>query len=319
MYRTILVPLDGSTFSAQALPVAAALARRTGAALRVVTVIDPSAYVPFVPGEVLVPVLDTEALAARREVDRGHIEAEAAKLRADGVEATGALLEGTVVDALAEDAAASGADLVMMTTHGRSGIEKLWLGSVATAFLHKAPCPVYLVRPDTGDDAAPAPALPEGRMLVPLDGSPFAESILPHARRFAEAAGLTLELFSVVVPSALPMAPFGAEAILADDSEVAAQERDTKAWLAHLAADLPEGTTTRVVTEMTAPSAILQYAQESHPGVVAMATHGRSGIVRLVLGSVAERVLKEAPAPLFLYRPDPDAVKASGASQGASA
>jgi nucleotide-binding universal stress UspA family protein len=309
MYRTILVPLDGSPFSAKALPVAAALARRTGAALRVVTVIDPSAYVPFVPGEVLVPVLDTEALAARREVDRAHIEAEAERQRAAGLACTGALLEGTVVEALAEDAVASHADLVVMTTHGRSGVERLWLGSVASAFLHRAPCPVFLVRPEQAPAEEP---LPTGRLLVPLDGSPFAEAILPHAHRFAEAVGLSIELFSVVVPHALPMAPFGTEALLADDADLAAQERDTAAWLARLAATLPEGTTTHVVTDTTAPAAILEYAATARPAAIAMATHGRTGLVRLVLGSVADRVLREAPAPLFLYRPESDEVGPTG-------
>jgi nucleotide-binding universal stress UspA family protein len=300
MLATILVPLDGSAFSAKALPVAAAIAKRTGAALHVVTVLDPSAYVPFVPGEVLVPVMDTDALAARRQADEEAIKAEAARLAEDGVHAQGRLLEGTVVEAIAEYAVQIKADLVVMTTHGRSGLERLWLGSVATSFLQRAPCPVYLVRPV--GDASPS-VLPTGTMLVPLDGSPFADSMLPRAADFAEALGLSMRLFTVVIPNAVPMAPFGTEALLADESDLTRQEEEAKARLEALAATLPVPCTTAVATDMTATRAILEQAAAGDVGVIAMATHGRTGIARLVLGNVADSVLRSAPHPMLVYRP----------------
>jgi nucleotide-binding universal stress UspA family protein len=300
MLSTILVPLDGSSFSAKALPVATAIAARTGATIHVVSVLDPSAYVPFVPGEVLVPVMDTDALAARRAADEAAVREEAERLVAQGVAATGTLLEGTVVEALAEHAITIGADLVLMTTHGRSGLERLWLGSVASSFLHRAPCPVYLVRP-TGP--ASDAALPSGEMLVPLDGSPFSHTMLPRAAAFAKAVGLTLRLFTVTIPNAIPMAPFGTEALLADESDLTRQEHDAKQRLEALAASLPVAATTEVATDMTAARAIVEQAERPTVGLVAMATHGRTGLARLVLGSVADAVLRNAHKPMLLYRP----------------
>ncbi len=303
MYKTILVPLDGSPFSAKAIPVASALAKRSGAVLHLVTVLDPSAYVPFVPGEVLVPVMDTDALSARRIADEAAIASVAQTLAAEGVRATGRVIEGTVVEALSEHATAIGADLVIMTTHGRSGLERLWLGSVATSFLHRAPCPVFLVRPS--GDAAPDPAspLPHGSVLVPLDGSKFADAIVPHAVVFSQSVGVPISLFTVAIPNAIPMAPFGTEALLTGEGDLTRQEDDARQRLAALAATLPEGATMDVATDMTAARAIIEKAAISGAGVIAMATHGRTGIARLVMGSVADAVLRGAPQAMLLYRP----------------
>ena len=303
MYKTILVPLDGSTFSAKAIPVAAALAKRSGAALHLVTVLDPSAYVPFVPGEVLVPVMDTDALSARRNADEAAMSSVATTLAAEGVRATSRVIEGTVVEALSEHATAVGADLVIMTTHGRSGLERLWLGGVATSFLHRAPCPVFLVRPsgETGPD--PAAPLPIGTLLVPLDGSRFADTIVPHAVVFSQSVGVPICLFTVAIPNAIPMAPFGTHALLADEGDLTRREDDARKRLGTLAASLPEGATMDVATDMTAARAIIEKATSCGSGVIAMATHGRTGIARLVMGSVADAVLRSAPQAMLLYRP----------------
>lgn len=303
MYKTILVPLDGSPFSAKAIPVAAALARRSGATVHLVTVLDPSAYVPFVPGEVLVPVMDTDALAARRSADEAAIGAMANGLVADGLQARGSVIEGTVVEALAEHATSISADLVIMTTHGRSGLERLWLGSVTTSFLHRAPCPVFLVRPSGETAPDPVSPLPRGSVLVPLDGSSFGDAILPHAVAFAQSVGLPVTLFTVAIPSSIPMAPFGTEALLADEGDLTRQEHDAQSRLEALAASLPVVASVDVATDMTAARAILEKAETSGAGVIAMATHGRTGLARLVLGSVADAVLRGAPQAMLLYRP----------------
>lgn len=300
MLASLLVPLDGSAFSAKALPVATAIARRTGATVHVVSVLDPSAYVPFVPGEVLVPVMDTEALAARREADAAAVREVAQSLVGEGVKAEGHLLEGTVVEALAEFALTIHADLVVMTTHGRSGLERVWLGSVATSFLQRAPCPVYLVRPE---GEAPAAALPTGSMLVPLDGSPFADSMLPRATGFAQSLGLSMRLFTVAIPNAVPMAPFGTEALLADESDLTRQEQEAHERLNALAAAMPVPCTVSVATDMTATRAILEEAARDDVGLIAMATHGRTGIMRLVMGNVADSVLRSVSKPMLVYRP----------------
>ena len=299
MYKTILVPFDGSALSARALPVAVALARRCGARLTLALVHDPSAYIPFVPGEVAIPVYDAELISEHRLQDRAALDAALAELATQGISATGVLLEGTIIEALVEYAQSAGVDLTVMTSHGRSGCERLRLGSVATAYLTRTTTPVYLVR-GSGSDAPPE--LPVGTLIVTLDGSPFAEAILPHASAFAEAAGLTMALLSVAVPHAVPMAPFGAEALLADDSAMALEETGRHAYLARMASECPPGTTIHAVTDMSVSRAIIDEATRTSAGALAMATHGRGGLKRMVLGSVADEVIRHTHTPVLVYR-----------------
>ncbi len=301
MYQTILVPFDGSPLSARALPVAAELARRARATLHLVTVHDPSAYIPFVPGEVAIPIYDADMVSVRREQDQAALDDAVAALRRDGVEATGTLIEGTIVEALAERAQSIGASLTVMTTHGRSGFERLRLGSVTTAYLTRATNPVLIVR---GAGSAETPVLPSGALLCPLDGSPFAERILPHARTFAELIGMSLALTAISVPRAIPMAPFGAEALLADDDSLRDEEEGREQYLARIAQSCPPGTTVNAVTDMTVAPAIVTEALRASAGAIAMATHGRGGFKRLLLGSVADEVLRHSSLPMLLYRPE---------------
>ena len=176
MYQSIFVPLDGSEFSARALPVAAALARRTGASLHLAVVFDPSTFLHFTPGDIAGPSFDQGTVDRYCTQARSWVEEQAISLTRTGLTASGALLEGTVVEALAEQAVAVHADLVIMTTHGRSGINRLWLGSVASSFLARSPAPVFLVRPSGPEAPSAEHQLPVGKVIVPLDGSAFAET-----------------------------------------------------------------------------------------------------------------------------------------------
>lgn len=305
MYTSILVPYDGSEQSARALPVAAALAARTGASVQLAIVHDPSAYIPFVPGEVAIPVYDQELVQAHRDRDQHVLDAAVAHLQQQGVKASGVLLDGTIVEALEEHLVQVHADLVVMTTHGRSGFERLRLGSVATAFLTRATVPVLLVRGSGSEHREGEPVLPCGALLCTLDGSQFAETVLPHARTFAEATGMTLHLVAVTVPHAISMAPFGTEALLADDSALTAEEHVREEYLQRIAATCPAGTTVRAITDMSVPRGILDAVEAETCGAIAMATHGRGGLKRLVLGSVADEVIRHAHTPILVYRPTP--------------
>lgn len=300
MYKIILVPFDGSALSARAIPVATALALRTGATLQLALVHDPSAYIPFVPGEMALPIYDASLVSERRDQDLAALNAAVAEITAQGVSASGVLLEGPIVEALVEHAQSAGVDLTVMTTHGRSGFARLRMGSVATAYLTRATAPVYLVR---GADSDALPDFPVGTLLCTLDGSPFAEAILPHAITFATASGLTMALLSVTVPHVMPMAPFGAEALLVDDSALALEEEGRRDYLTRIAARCPAGTTVHVVTDMSVTSAICEESTRTAAGALAMATHGRGGVQRFVLGSVADEVIRHASTPVLVFRP----------------
>ena len=305
MYQTLLAPFDGSSFGARALPVAVELARRTGAMVHLAMVHDPSAFIPFVPGEVAVPIYDVALVRERREADQALLDREVASLRAQDVRVTGALIEGTVVESLVEYGQQVASELTVMTTHGRGGFARLRLGSVTASYLSRSTTPVLLVH-GAGDetDGTTPPTLPTRTLLCPLDGSPFAEHILPHAAAFADACGMTLELFSVTTPHAVAMAPFATEALLADPSDIIQEEHDRLDYLVRIAAEWAPGTVPYAVTDMAVGRAILEEAARCGAGAIAMATHGRSGLARVVLGSVADEVIRHTSLPMLLYRPD---------------
>ncbi|MEO7362239.1 MAG: universal stress protein, partial [Gemmatimonadaceae bacterium] len=293
MYQTILVALDGSEFSASALPSAAALARRCSAQLHLVVVFDPSTMLNFAPGEVAIPVYDATIAEKRCAELKGWVEEQAASISNTGVSAIGTLLEGTVIEALAEHAILLAADLVIMTTHGRGGLDRLRLGSVASSFLGRSPVPVFLVRP-TGPDAPSAGReLPTGTLLVTLDGSAFAEAMLPHATRFANAAGLKVELLRVAEPAFTPLSLFGPNALVIENFVGQDEEGVALSYLQQLAGQTTSDSapSIKVLSDTSAARAIVNYVQETSPGAIAIATHGRSGLVRLFLGSVANKVL----------------------------
>lgn len=301
MYTTLLVPIDGSDFSARALPVAIELARRTGAALHLALVHDPSAFIPFVPGEVAVPVYDAEQLRAQRDADRAALDAKVAAVNASGVRCIGALLEGTVIEALIEYGQQVASELTLMTTHGRGGFARLRLGSVATAYLSRATTPVLLVHGAGAEGGDTTPTLPTGVLLCPLDGSPFSEKMLPHAAAFADACGMTMQLLSVTTPHAVSLAPFATEALLADPEVLDQEEHDREGYLQRMADTCPAGTTVKSITDMSVSAAIVDAANEV--SAIAMATHGRSGIARFVFGSVADHVIRHVAVPTLVYRP----------------
>ena len=307
MYSSLLVPIDGSPVSARAIRVAAELALRSQATVHVVFVNDPSAYIPFVPGEIAVPVYDADLIREQRDSAAQRLQREVTALEQQGVHAVGTLLDGTVVEALLEHGQQMATELTVMTTHGRGGFTRLRLGSVATAYLTRATTPVLLLHShDRAYDAEPAAELtnplPTAPLLCPVDGSGFSETILPHAVQFAEACGIPMALFSVVLPHPVPMAPFGTEVLLADPSFLELDERDRAAALTRLAASCPAGTTTHQVTDMSAGRAIFEEAARIGAGAIAMATHGRGGIARAVLGSVADEVIRHAHVPVLVLR-----------------
>jgi nucleotide-binding universal stress UspA family protein len=300
MYRTILVPFDGSALSATALPLAIELARRTAATVHLAMVHDPSAYIPFVAGEVAVPIYDATLEREHREADARTLDQAVAQLRAGGVPAVGVLLEGSIADALERYVEQVDADLTVMTTHGRSGFQRLRLGSVATTFLTRITHPVLVLR---AEHDTVVPPFPSGPIVCALDGSPFAEAMLPHARAFAEATGLPLHFVGVSVPHAVPMAPFGTETLIVDDTALHAEQDGRRTYLARQANAAPAGTSYAALEDMSVTSALLAEATRLHAGAVAIATHGRRGLARLMLGSTTDELIRHTHVPVLAYRP----------------
>jgi nucleotide-binding universal stress UspA family protein len=285
MFQSLLVPLDGSPFGEQALPLAQEIARRSGAAVEVAHVHDPVAD----------RLLTYYTLDPRvKESERAYLRSQAGPPAAlPGGSATSALLNGPVVDALREHAAAIHADLVVMTTHGRGPLSRFWLGSVADQLVRHLSIPILLVRPRD------APPDPQGekpvlrRVLVPLDGSALAEQILEPALALVELMGAKCCLFRVVEPVGKP-------------ATLNRRQEDARAYLEQVAQpyqarSLPVHT--RVAVHSHPAAAILDEAQALRIDLIALATHGRGGLKRLLLGSVADKVLRGASIPVLVRRP----------------
>lgn len=293
MYRTLLVPLDGSEYGERALPLAMTLARHLGAKLVLMRAASASVF----PG-----VDSTQAELRAIEESRTYLEGVKAGLAGQGVSVDTAVPYGDAAEAIVQAIGARDADLVVMCTHGRSGLGRWIYGSVAEKVLSLSTVPVLLVRPTgaaTKLELEPAQA----SLLVPLDGSAFAESVLPHAKALACQLGKRIVLLRMIEPPMSAYA-FAEAALVAAPSEVPV--REAEAYLEKVAERLVEPglTVQTIVREGWAADAIAYECQEWQSGLIAMATRGRSGVARFLLGSVAVEVVRRSPLPVMLVRPN---------------
>ena len=127
--------------------------------------------------------------------------------------------------------------------------------------------------------------------------------MIPHARAFAEVLNMQMTLFAVSVPHAMPMAPLGTE-LLIDPGALEAESQGRNDYLTRMLSQCPAGTTTNATTDLSVGRAILEEAARTNAGAIAMASHGRGGLLRLMLGSVADEVVRHAELPVLLYRPE---------------
>lgn len=302
MYDRIMVPLDGSDFGRQALPSARAVARRSGGKLRLVHV--HAAFPPIEGQQPPSSFLEMEEKV--REEERRELAAMAERLTEEGLDVETGLLEGPVVETLVGEVNAR-ADLVVMATHGRGPFSRFWLGSVADGLIRSAEVPLLLVRPEE-DREEPAPEPTVESILVTLDGSRLSEQILGPAGELARLFGARISLLQVIPPVmspgfAYPDLPAGVDAAAVKDLEESAT-----AHLQRIARRLEEEgheVEALVKVDPRPAAAILDACGETDPSLVAMATHGRGGLSRVVVGSVADKVVRGADRPVLVYRPRP--------------
>jgi nucleotide-binding universal stress UspA family protein len=302
MFSSILVPLDGSTFGEWALPLALDIARRAGAGVELVHVhVLPAP--PFTePRPNMESPIDTRA----RDRAQAYLDQAAGRAGDAGVTVTATLLEGAVPDSLLAHAVPRGANLVVMTTHGRGPLSRLWLGSVADEMLRRLPVPLLLVRPGEGEpDLARPPDL--RHVLVPLDGSPLAEQVLWPALELGTLTGADYTLLVVVEPLLFTGDPMtGVQAATVDDALFRQLQDEARAYLEGTAQRLRargSEVRTRLVIHPQPAGAILDEVRAGPIDLIALATHGRTGLARLLLGSTADKVVRGAAVPVLVYRP----------------
>jgi nucleotide-binding universal stress UspA family protein len=290
MYRTILVPLDGSPLAEQALPLAVSIAQRAHAKLRLVRVHEhPTFY--------LTPV------KANTEAERAYLDKIAATAKATGgVPTESALLDGPVDPTLCKHATDVKANLMVMTTHGRGPLSRFWLGSTTDDLVRHTPVPLLIYHPTPGHP--PPHDFRFHRILVPLDGSDVAEEAIGPAAEMARImdAALTfvrvIEPVPLVAPDGLVYTPPAMDTTLMDELTEQAE-----VYVNHVACRWQgEGlkVETRVLVNDLPTAAVLE-AAAGHD-LIALATHGRSRMARLFLGSVADKVVRGAACPVLVVR-----------------
>jgi len=303
MLRSILVPLDGSALSERALPIACDIARRTGAAVHVVRAHVPIAVVAAATESAILSqdlLVADEALRARALQYVGEV---ATKLSAEwGLKVSAISEDGSPAGLITDVAERTGADLVVMTTHGAGGFTPDWLGSVADSVIRHSHRPV-LALPE--NDAHLGEPFTPRRFLITLDGSDLSRTILPIATELAVVFGAHVELIRIVAPfvpsdvldslASDHPDPFGV-----DSETVHAKKAIDAAATALEQAGLKVTRTVRV--DLSPTRCLLQHVKESEPDCLAIATQGR-GVSRIFLGSVADKLIRSAGRPVLVLRP----------------
>lgn len=301
MYRVIVVPLDGDTFSETALPIAARLARDSGARLHLVHVLDMLRRPAY--ARTIEPT-DWWGGKAMSVADEYLADLAKGDWRT-GVHVTHTIVTGTIDAAILEEARKADADLIVMTTHGRPPLQRLWLGSTADRIARTATVPVLFVHGANEGARVPPPTFRS--LLVTLDGSQLSETVLPHAKTFAQVNQSEIRLLLVVEPVRLPVTalPTGMDATEPIVDAIAQRDQDAADYLDRVAHELGDVrvTTELVTSEDRVAESILAVIEQREIDAVALATHGRGGFRRFVLGSVADKLLRGSNVPVLLCRP----------------
>ncbi|MFC1575297.1 universal stress protein [Gemmatimonadota bacterium] len=304
MLNQLLVTLDGSEFGEHALPFAKAIAEKTGASVNLshVACCEPPTDLlqntPFQYEGVSMELYAEKHAEEQRKYLRG-IEG-ALKEELPGNRVCSALLEGYVTEALERHAREIDAQLIIMTTHGRTGVSRAWLGSVADSLVRHSSYPLLVIRPLEDGDTFPTARF--DHFLVPLDGSPVGEKILEPAVALGKATGARFTLLHVVSPHVT----VGARVSPLPSGHLEERLAKAEAYLAGVAQQLAgEGlqAQTKIESHFAPARAILHTAEEDEVDLIAIATHGYTGVKRAILGSVTDKVLRGAKWPLLLERP----------------
>ncbi len=305
MYRVIMVPVDGSVFSRVAVFQGLRLAKKNGAQLRLVRV----SSMPVVLGGPEVVGLESTAWKTERESILKHLYQLAAECRSSaGVDVTATVEDGPVADALRGHALRHNVDLIVMATHARRGLARVWLGSVADRLIRETGLPVLVVRPPSlATEMSSGPYFK--RIVIALDGSALAERSLRPALALAELEGAEVTLLRIV-PAEMNI-PVG-EIHSSIGPARARDVQDAQWYVASVRILLTQrrlSLHSAVIVAADIPSAILGYAESRDADLIAIATHGRGGLARAIIGSVADRLVSDGMISVLAIHPEEHVTK----------
>lgn len=301
MNGPVIVPLDGSRLAEQALSVALSVAAHNAVPLLLLRAVPmPREPIPLASGGMLTVDEQLDILRADAESYlRGRVEA----LLDTDVTVMTSVSVGNPPEVIADVADARAAGCVVIATHGRSGLTRWALGSVADRVLHLTHRPTLVVRPREVEEVDLSHVPTFRRLLVPLDGSELAEHALPYARDLAHVYDADLSLFRVLTVPAYGM--YGLDTGVIESAYWETLREEAGDYLARIAAEL-ETDGVRVEHSIgTEPVAeeILAYARDNDVDLIVMTTHAREGLSRVILGSVTDRIIRAGQVPVFVTRP----------------
>ena len=300
--QTILVPLDGSNFAECALPVALSIARRLDGRVGLVSVSSKKrgrrkrSVTTISPNDV--NLID--------EVVSDYLNGVAARIsESSSVPVFSTVLGGRPAAALAKHAKGHHPELIVMSTHGRGAFSRHWLGSVTEWMVRHVRTPVLVVRPEPDCEVRFDDKRQFRCVLVPLDGSKLSEQSLQWAKLLG---GREAQYHLVrVTPDSISAWSDQPQAVTRGTTDLAAVAHDDAVGYLHGVKCGFEkgGLTVKTVIEDTVPTAvgILDTAERESADLVVITTHGRGGLRRLVLGSVADKVIRGSHVPVFVVKP----------------
>jgi len=297
-----MVPTDGSGFDREAIRVALRIAERSEARIKLVRVLSTGSFFGVASASEGTS-LAAEVVRSEREKALTELYALAVECRANSrADISVDLHAGPVADILGEYARRKEIDLIVISTHGRTGLSRLSLGSVTDSLIRHTSIPVLVVKPSLSY-LNPEAATAFRRIVVPLDGSTLAEQILPRVLALAALDESEITLLHILTPQLYsPNEVFESTTGWSDKDISIAQE-----YLLRMGKKLRrEGVPVRtdIVVSDNVAEAIGDFAARDKADLIAIATHGRGGLERMLRGSVADAVMHSANRSMLVFKPE---------------
>ncbi len=309
-YKRIILPLDGSDVSEQAIPLATGLAKQLSLPVTLLNAVEPDS--PAITQSLFSNRQWMEPASSREARAQEYLSRIREPLVAVGLTVDTVIPHLEPALGIVQEAERDPNNLIVITSHGRSGLARWWMGSVADKVIHMSDNPVLILRAREqafrSEDEGPQ------QLIVPLDGSELAELVLPHVSHLASGLGLAVSLVQItpleeeyyrfaamapgLAPATMPSALSVTDLVEAAGQEASSYLEDVKSRL------IAQGVQTvdTHVSQGTPADVIADRVAQSDGSLVAMTTHGRSGVGRMMLGSVAERVIRQSGSPVLVVR-----------------
>lgn len=282
MFERLVVALDGSQLAEQSLPYAVEIANGFASEILLVTVCQ-SKETDFTP-------------TYKAYLDRRAEQLEGKLTGGAGIKKV--VLVGRPAQEIAAYALKNSVDLIIMTSRGRSGAASWLLGSTANELIHSVKIPLLVVKAP----GSPSVTVKLKRLLVPLDGSERGEAVLPYATELGEKLSLEIVLLRVVAPGTHVHTLGGLDFVYFKDRDIKDMKADAQEYLNKLSVRL------RQKVQIVSPevkvgepdSEIMKYAEKHDCDLIAMSSHGHSGVERWTYGSVTYKIIYQSTKPVLL-------------------